>query len=79
MLVTFDETDTMVACKYIGVVVQPDHTVRYFSAETDIIDKDALYFCEVTLDTRGTIGKMDFDKEEFIDFIRIALEEGFGI
>lgn len=79
MLVTFDETDTMVACKYIGVVVQPDHTVRYFTAETDIIDKDALYFCEVTLDARGTIGKMDFDKEEFIDFIRIALEEGFGI
>lgn len=66
MLLTFHETDTLLACKYIGVAVKPDHTVRYFTAETDILDQENLYFCEVTQNGRGTIGVMGFEKEDFV-------------
>lgn len=73
MLLTFKEIDTLLACKYIGVVVRPDDTVRYFTAETDIMDKENLYFCEVTTEARGTLGIMGFEKEDFIAAVESVL------
>ena len=79
MLVTFKETDTLLACKYLGVVAMPDNTVRYFTAETDLVDKENLYFCEVTKDRRGTIGQMGFGKEEFIQCAWITIENDLSM
>lgn len=74
MLVTFKKTDTLLACKYLGIVAMPNGTVRYFTAETDLSDKENLYFCEVTKDKRGTIGRMGFEKEDFLECAWIAIE-----
>lgn len=74
MLVTFRNTDTLMACKFLGVVAMPNGTVRYFTAETDLVNKDNLYFCEVTKTKRGTIGLMGFEKEEFIQCAWITIE-----
>lgn len=74
LLVTFEETDTLMACKFLGIVVRPDDTVRYFTSETDILDKEHLYFCEVTLSSRGTYGTTGFTKEEFIQAAESVLE-----
>ncbi len=75
MLVTFKELDTLMACKYLGAVAMPNGTVRYFTAETDLADKDHLYFCEVTKMKRGTIGTMGFEKDEFIRCAWITIEK----
>ena len=69
MMVTFKNIDTMLACKYIGVTIKQDGKVRYFTAETDIMDKENLYFCEVTESARGTIGLMGFEKDDFINAV----------
>lgn len=74
MLVTFRNTDTLMACKFLGAVAMPNGTVRYFTAETDLVNKDNLYFCEVTKTKRGTIGLMGFEKEEFIQCAWITIE-----
>lgn len=74
MLVTFRNTDTLMACKFLGAVAMPNGTVRYFTAETDLVNKDNLYFCEVTKTKRGTIGLMGFEKEEFIQCSWITIE-----
>lgn len=79
MLITFKETDTLMACKFIGVVVRPSKSVRYFTAETDLFDKDNLYFCEVTMNARGTIGLIGFEKDEFITAAEITLEKHLAI
>ena len=74
MLVTFRNTDTLMACKFLGAVAMTNGTVRYFTAETDLVNKDNLYFCEVTKTKRGTIGLMGFEKEEFIQCAWITIE-----
>lgn len=79
MLISFKETDTLMACKFIGVVVRPSKSVRYFTAETDLFDKDNLYFCEVTMNARGTIGLIGFEKDEFITAAEITLEKHLAI
>ena len=74
MLVTFKRTDTLLACKYLGIVAMPNGTVRYFTAETDLSDKENLYFCEVMKDKRGTIGRMGFEKEDFLECAWITIK-----
>jgi len=73
MLVTFEKTDTLLACKFLGVVVKSDNSVRYFTAETDLMDKEHLYFCEVTTSGRGTLGLMGFEKSDFINAANTVL------
>lgn len=63
----------------IGVVVQPDENIRYFTAETDVLYTDALFFCEVTTEGRGTIGNIGFEKSDFLEAANLVLEKGFGI
>ena len=75
LLVTFRETDAYVACKFIGVVALPNGAVRYFTAETDLVDPEHLYFCEVTAERRGTIGQTGFGKEEFLNCAQITIAE----
>jgi hypothetical protein len=79
MLLSFYKTDTLIACKYIGVVVRPSGTVRYFTAETDSLDKENLYFCEVTAKGRGTIGMIQFEKENFVAGVNVVLKKGLGV
>jgi hypothetical protein len=74
MLLTFKKTDTLMACKYIGIVVRPNGTVRYFTAETSFFDDvDGFFFCEVTTSGRGTIGLVGFEREDFISAANIVL------
>ncbi len=79
MLITFDKTDTILACKYIGVVVRPDKSIRYFTAETDLLYPDYLFFCEITTDNRGTYSNIGFGKEDFIDASNIVLKQNMNI
>ena len=65
LLVTFNNTDTLLACKYIGVVSTPEQQIRYFTAETDELLPDNLLFCEVMADSRSTLGLMGLEKEFF--------------
>ena len=73
LLLTFDETDTILACQYIGIVVQPDDTVRYFTAETDTRYPDNLFFCEITLEGRTVWGITGFAENEFIEAAELVL------
>ena len=75
-LITFNDTDALLACKYIGIVADKNNEVRYFTAETDILDNEHLYFCEVNLEGRGSIGLMDFDEDSFVGFIETVYENG---
>lgn len=74
MLVNFYKADTLVACKYIGLVIDKSGDLHYFTAETDIMDKNNLYFCEVRINSRGTWYLIDFDKEDFLYAINYWLE-----
>lgn len=73
LLLTFKNTDTLLACKYIGITVLPDKTLRYFTAETDPMTTDALFICEVLPDKRGTILTADMDVD-FVDAVNTILE-----
>jgi len=75
LLITFKKTDTVLACKYIGIVVRDDNSRRYFTAETDPDIDDALFFCEVTPETRGTFDKIGFEQEDFINAAETTLEQ----
>ena len=55
-VVILHEADSLVQCKYLGVVVSDNGEPRYFTAENDIMDEDNWYFCEVTQDGRGMLG-----------------------
>jgi len=75
LLITFKKTDTLIACKYIGIVVRNDDSKRYFTAETDPYIKDALFLGEVTPDRRGTYDKIGFEQKDFISAIETVLEQ----
>ena len=73
LLVNFYKTDTIVACKYIGLVADKSGNLRYFTAETDIMDTENLYFCEVDINSRRTWYLMGFSKENFLSAINYWL------
>lgn len=66
MLLTFYETDTLLACKFVGIVALPSGTVRYFTAETDTFTQNAAFFCEVTENSRSNYGTIGLEKEDFL-------------
>ncbi|MCL1965277.1 MAG: hypothetical protein FWF69_09530 [Firmicutes bacterium] len=73
VLLTFHNTDTYLACKYIGIALKDD-TLRYFTAETDtVFAPDTIFFCEVKPDRRGTIDTIGFAQEDFIGAVRETL------
>ena len=74
MTLTFQSTDTLLACKYIGIAVKADNSVRYFTAETDPMDMDNLYLCEITAENRKTLGSIKFEKTDFINAVNEILE-----
>lgn len=55
-VVIFNEADSMVDCKMLGISATKDGKVRYFTAENDIMTPESWFFCEVTESSRGTIG-----------------------
>jgi len=56
-----------------GVGINADG--RYFTAETDIINKEYLFFCEVTTSGRGTLGLMKFEKADFVNAANIVISK----
>lgn len=76
LMLTFKNTDTLLACKYIGICVK-NNTVRYFTAETDIMSEE-LFICEVLTDKRGTVFLMDKDGD-FKDAVNEILEKDLGL
>ena len=76
LMLTFKNTDTLLACKYIGICVK-NNTVRYFTAETDIMSEE-LFICEVLTDKRGTLFLMDKDGD-FKDAVNEILEKDLGL
>lgn len=75
-VVIFKSADSLVQCKYLGIVAAKDKKPRYFTAENDMIETDKWFFCEVTESGRGTIGSFD-KKDEQTDlqnFVNIAAE-----
>lgn len=61
-IVIFKSADSMVQCKYLGVIASKDGKPRYFTAENDIMEHDKWFFCEVTESGRGTL--TTFDKKD---------------
>ncbi len=59
-----------VPCKYIGIIVDNDNKLRYFTAETDFMTNDKYFLCEVfEKGGRGSIGLIDMDKKSFLSAI----------
>ena len=79
LVITFRDTGNILACKYIGVAVAPENKIRYFTAETDVLDKEHLYFCEVVPDGRGTYTTMGFNVGEFIDLIEHVISNNITL
>lgn len=75
-VVIFKSADSLVQCKYLGIVAAKDKKPRYFTAENDVLETDKWFFCEVTESGRGTIGVFDKKDEQadFQNFVNIATE-----
>lgn len=73
MVLSFQKTDTLLACKYIGVLVTANDSARYFTAETDFSVEDQLFLGEVTKMGRGTLGLIGFEKSDFVKAINTIL------
>ena len=59
-----------VPCKYIGIIVDNDNKLRYFTAETDFMTNDKYFLCEVfEKGGRGSLGLIDMDKKSFLSAI----------
>ena len=69
LLITFKETDTLLACKYAAIVAD-GNTARYFTAETDAflaeMGKEAYFLCEVTTEGRSNFGTIGTDEKSFL-------------
>jgi len=78
LLLSFHKTDTPLACKYIGVVVNADSAVRYLTAEAYWLDVNVVIFCELTADVRGSVGAIGPEKNDFVDAVRDAVVIGQG-
>lgn len=66
LLLSFKDTDSFLACKYIGIVATADNKIHYFTAETDASAKENLFFCEIATTSRGTLGIIGLEKADFI-------------
>ncbi|MCH5209378.1 MAG: copper amine oxidase N-terminal domain-containing protein [Oscillospiraceae bacterium] len=78
-VVIFNDADSLVQCKYLGVIVSEKGEPRYFTAENDIMDSEHWYFCEVTKAGRGTIGMFDKkDEVEDIDAFAYSMTQTYG-
>lgn len=75
LLLTFHTTDTLLACKYIGIAVNPDHSVRYFTAETDPANTANLSLCEITAKEHISLKTISFGKTDFINAVNEMLEK----
>lgn len=74
LMLTFKNVDEVLNCKYIGIVLTDENELRYFTAETDAIEDDYLFVCEIDdlNENRGkTIAKIDkkSNKEDFVKII----------
>ena len=59
-----------VPCKYIGITLDNNNKVRYFTAETDMMVTDQYFFCEVFKENgRGTHSVIPKDKASFLKAI----------
>jgi len=67
-LITFKNTDTMLACKYIALVPVED-TIRYFTAESDLFLENQYMLCEITENNRGSIDVITTEKTDFLSGI----------
>ncbi len=63
-IISFNDTDSLLACKYIGVAVNKEGELHYYTAETGPFSGDELFFCEVTVNARGTIGILENTDED---------------
>lgn len=71
-LLTFDEAvpSMTLPCKYIGITLDKDNNIRYFTAETDLMTQDKYFFCEVFEEGgRGSIGLISMDQKSFLSEI----------
>lgn len=60
----------IISCKYIGIALDSQNNVRYFTAETDPVTTDVYFLCEVFDEGgRGTITQIPMDIEAFINGI----------
>ncbi len=57
-------------CKYIGIALDKQNNLRYFTAETDLMTQDKYFFCEIFEEGgRGSIGLISMDKMSFLSAI----------
>lgn len=57
-------------CKYIGITLDKENNLRYFTAETDFMTNDKYFLCEVfEKGGRGSLGLIDMDKKSFLSAI----------
>jgi len=82
LLLSFGKADTLLACKYIGIVAKEDDTARYLTAETnDMMDEThpvygtAVFFCEVVPGGRGNMGLIGSEKQDFINAVNQAMQQ----
>lgn len=74
-VIEFKSADSLVQCKYTGIVASKNSPARYFTAENDVLTPDSWFLCEVTPNGRSTIGIFDktgdneADAENFVNFI----------
>ena len=78
LLMVFRNTDSFMACMYIGVTVDKNNKLRFFTAETDPVT-DYIYFCEITPDGRGTWFTIDPNLNAFLAAMDYVLQSGMSV
>ncbi len=74
MLLDFKKTDTLLACKYIGITPDKNGGVKYFTAETDVFsDITEVFFCEVNESSRANLGMIQNTKQAFLEAVDLSL------
>ena len=72
-VIEFENADSLVQCKYIGIVASDDKAPRYFTAENEILDPANWYFCEVAESSHSFIGGFAKDDQALVNFANICL------
>ncbi len=72
-VIEFENADSSVQCKYIGIVASDDKDPRYFTAENEMLDPANWYFCEVGESSHSLIGGFAKDDQALVNFANICL------